>query len=91
MGAVFPGLRGSIAQPYIRQVKKGDVVAIPEGTIYWWYNAGNEVHRVLCAVDTSVGVHPGRAHVSGKRIYILFVASLIIKNLFSIKWFANSL
>ena len=78
MGAVFPGLRGAIAQPYIRQVKKGDVVAIPEGTIYWWYNNGNEVHRVLCAVDTSVGVHPGRAHVRNNILASLLIFKIVL-------------
>jgi hypothetical protein len=43
------------------------VVAIPEGTIYWWYNHGDEPLRVLFAADTTISASsPGRyrAHVS---------------------------
>ena len=76
MGAVLPsdsdsgsgsgsgsGITGP--RPYVRRVEKGDVVALPKGTIYWWYNGGNEVLRVLCAGDmSSLGSHPSHYNVS---------------------------
>ncbi|KAI5080515.1 hypothetical protein GOP47_0003698 [Adiantum capillus-veneris] len=61
MGAVI----SEFQRIYIRRVQKGDVVALPKGTIYWWYNEGNERHRVLCAGDTTLGVNPGRFHQFG--------------------------
>ncbi|KAI5056177.1 hypothetical protein GOP47_0029698 [Adiantum capillus-veneris] len=65
MGAVIPGAESEYRRTYIRKVQRGDVVALPKGTVYWWYNDGNERHRVLCAGDTSYGANPGRFHQFG--------------------------
>ena len=75
MGAVLPSGSGSGSgsgivgsRPYVRRVEKGDVVALPKGTIYWWYNGGNEVLRVLCAGDlSSLGSHPSHYNVCIRR------------------------
>ena len=70
MGAVLPSGSGSGItgpRPYVRRVEKGDVVALPKGTIYWWYNGGKEVLRVLCAGDmSSLGSNPSHYNVSPK-------------------------
>ena len=84
MGAVLPSGSGSGSgiigsRPYVRRVEKGDVVALPKGTIYWWYNGGNEVLRVLCAGDmSSLGSHRSHYNVSVKEglhffIYLLYI------------------
>lgn len=62
MGAVIT-VQGEFRRTYVRRVKKGDVIAIPRGTVYWWYNDGNQPHRVLCAGDSTFGANPGRFHV----------------------------
>ena len=52
-----------------RRVERGDVIALPKGTIYWWYNCGKEVHRVLCAADISslASLHPSHYNVRRRR------------------------
>ena len=71
MGAVLPSGSGSGivgSRPYVRRVERGDVVALPEGTIFWWYNCGKEVHRVLCAADiSSLASHPSHYNVRRRR------------------------
>jgi len=65
MGAVIPGAQSEFRRTFLRRVEKGDVVALPKGTVYWWYNDGNERHRVFCAGDTTFGSNPGRFHQFG--------------------------
>ena len=65
MGVVLPS--GSGGRPYVRRVERGDVVALPKGSIYWWYNGGDEVHRVLIAADISSLASPPPTHYNVRR------------------------
>ena len=72
MGAVLPSGSGSGSGiigsgPYVRRVERGDVIALPKGTIYWWYNCGKEVHRVLCAADIASLASPHPSHYNVRR------------------------
>ncbi|MCO5551588.1 hypothetical protein L7F22_005093 [Adiantum nelumboides] len=61
LGVVFPSESG-LPQSSIRRVEQGDVVAIPKGAVFWWYNDGYGEHKIFCASDTSSGVNPGLYH-----------------------------
>ncbi|KAI5076516.1 hypothetical protein GOP47_0008581 [Adiantum capillus-veneris] len=51
-----------LPQSSIRRVEQGDVLAIPKGAVFWWYNDGYGEHRIFCASDTSGGVNSGLYH-----------------------------
>ena len=68
MGAIAPkyssidskcesSIESGVWQTYVRRVERGDVIAIPKGVTFWWYNDGDEQHRVLCVEDTNLGVY----------------------------------
>lgn len=61
LGVVTPS-EGGLLHSTIRRVQQGDVVAIPKGVVFWWYNDGYGEHRIFCASDTSGGVNPGLYH-----------------------------
>lgn len=66
VGAVFPDTE----QECIRKVRKGDVVALPLGTFYWWYNNGDAELCVLSLGDTSQAHRPGEYtnfHLAGRK------------------------
>mgnify|MGYP002776953504 CR=1 FL=1 len=67
MGAIAPkyssihsklesSIQSRVWQTYVRRVERGDVIAIPKGVTFWWYNDGDDQHRVLCVEDTNLGV-----------------------------------
>jgi hypothetical protein len=47
----------------IRRVERGDVVVIPEGVAFWWYNDGFGAHKIFSASDTTGAMPPGEYHV----------------------------
>ncbi|MCO5608542.1 hypothetical protein L7F22_062753 [Adiantum nelumboides] len=59
------GVDDSIVEEDSSEIAKGDVIALPKGTVYWWYNDGNGCHRVLCVSDTRFGANPGCFHQFG--------------------------
>jgi quercetin dioxygenase-like cupin family protein len=63
---------------HIKQVEKGDVVGIPKGVVFWWYNDGDSVHRIFSASDSSAGVHPGKYHVCTYNLAILMLLYTLI-------------
>ncbi|KAH6556791.1 hypothetical protein KP509_1Z155400 [Ceratopteris richardii] len=65
MGANIPYAPNEYHRTFVREVQSGDVVTLPKGTVYWWYNNRNDRLRVLFAGDTSLGVNPGRFHQFG--------------------------
>ena len=56
VGIVSPSTQGQPPYLHIKQVERGDVIGIPKGVVFWWYNDGDEQHRVLCVEDTNLGV-----------------------------------
>lgn len=55
VGVVFPGTQ----QEYVRKIQAGDAVALPVGTVSWWYNPGSNHLSVLSLGDTSKTHRPG--------------------------------
>ncbi|EFJ36160.1 hypothetical protein SELMODRAFT_78690 [Selaginella moellendorffii] len=43
----------------VKLVKKGDAIAVPHGTVNWWFNSGTSKFSVLCLGDTSKSLKAG--------------------------------
>ena len=66
MGAIAPkypihrkfesSIPSRVWQTYVRRVERGDVIAMPKGVTFWWYNDGDDQHHVLCVEDIDLGV-----------------------------------
>ena len=55
----------------IRRVERGDVIVIPKGVVFWWYNDGFGRHRIFSASDTARAMSPGIYQAINKSFLIL--------------------
>lgn len=67
VGIAYPH-KGEFRQKYyVRRVTAGDVIAVPQGVVFWLYNNGKEQQRVMCVSETSKATKPG---VSSKPFFL---------------------